>query len=263
MGQCFRQLEREKARLELYVDGSGEPAISVLVGFINEPKRAEVLIDELLPSPANNRLARSGEVDVRASVEGGEMRFSTRFLRSLKHNGHPAHALAIPKSLIHHQMREYFRVPTAGVKSVVEVLVGGPEGERVVGSGKLFDVSKGGIAAEFKELAMVGSPSVSAGGEGAQAAPEGADARQSLSADQVAIRIRFSDQDLLQSAGVRSTEVAFKLPVTIRTRKPLGGGRGQRVGFMFTDVKEHTQELETLGKLVFAIERRMLRSKVG
>ncbi|MFZ9887982.1 MAG: hypothetical protein ACO3JL_10810, partial [Myxococcota bacterium] len=78
--------------------------------------------------------------------------------------------------------------------------------------------------------------------------------------DELLIRMHFSDKDLVESTGRRDESGVFRLPVVARSQQDLGT-RGRRVGFMFRDASSHTQELDALGRLVFAIQRRMLRGK--
>lgn len=262
MKRSFTQLEQEKSRLELTFDDQPSSAATSLLSAVFEPKRAELIVDELIPLSANKRLSSAKAIQVRTVVDGGELRFTTQYLRSLVHERVEAHALAVPKVIFFHQLREYFRVPALGVKSVIEFLLVSGDVERVVAEGQLFDISKGGVAVDFKQLVpeLTAPLQPPAPPQETSPPPTTAEATTQPAQEQLNIRMRFSEKDLVESTGRREDTVVFRLPVTARSQQELGA-RGKRVGFKFGDPIDNGQELDALGRLVFAIQRRMLRNK--
>ncbi|MFZ9889274.1 MAG: flagellar regulator YcgR PilZN domain-containing protein, partial [Myxococcota bacterium] len=214
----FSQLEQERSRLELTFEGQQSSAASTLLAAVFEPKRAELILDELIPLPLNKLLPSAKTISVRAVIDGGELRFSTQYLRSLVHDRVQAHALALPKVLHIHQLREYFRVPAAGVKCNIAFLLVNGDTERAVAEGQLFDISKGGVAVDFKEVA----PQVTALLQRAPTQPEdGTSTKEGEgemeAEDELLIRMHFSDKDLVESTGRRDESGVFRLPVIARS----------------------------------------------
>ncbi|MEO5342264.1 MAG: flagellar brake protein [Gammaproteobacteria bacterium SHHR-1] len=238
------QLEKGKARLEVFLDKEKTPAGSMLLASVLERKTRELIIDELIPFSKNKDIAKAQRVLLRGKIDGCSLTFACRYLRPLDYQGSPAHALSYPEQLSYNQLREYFRVSAKGVRNSVQLLDTGEE-QQPLAEGILFDISKGGVAVEF------------------------ADAQLHIPQDQpLLLRLEFSDEDIIESAGERGQRLRFSIPVQAKAELPIPAGRpggvpNKRVGFMFTDINMNSHEMVVMGKVVFAIQLRTLRNKAN
>lgn len=258
------QLEKSKARIELFFDKNKVPGGSMLLTTVVEKKRRELIIDELIPLALNKQIGKSEKIVVRGMIEGCSLTFATRYLRSLDYQGSPAHALALPEAITYNQLREYFRVPALGVHNRVELLLVDADKETLLAEGNLFDISKGGVSVEFQNVEL----STATQDKEHSRPPENAvsvefqDLDLTITpADKVLLRLEFTDEDIAESAGSRSGPVVFKVPVVVKSERLLKAAHKKRLGFMFTDVNMNSHEMVELGKVVFAIQRRILRNK--
>jgi c-di-GMP-binding flagellar brake protein YcgR len=238
MKPYFYQLEKGKARLEIFFDKNKVPAASTLLTTRMEKKTQELIIDELIPFSKNDEISKVQRILVRGKIDGCSLTFATRYLRSLSYEGSPAHALAFPDLLNYNQLREYFRVSAKGVSNSVQLIARGKE-EKLLAEGNLFDISKGGVSVEFEDRDLGIAPD-----------------------DHVLLRLEFSDEDIIEGSGERGNRLRFSIPVQVKSEQASANPKKKRVGFMFTEINMNSHEMVVMGKVVFAIQRRLLRNKL-
>ncbi len=237
MRPYFFRLEKGKARLEVFFDKEKIPGGSMLLATVLEKKKHELIIDELIPFSKNKDIAKTQRIIVRGKIDGCTLTFTSHFLRTFDYEGSTAHALAFPEVLTYNQLREYFRVPTRGVTNLVK-LISQDDAEVTLAEGSLFDISKGGVSVEFENADLGVNPE-----------------------DHVLLHMTFTDEDIVESAGEHHDRIQFQIPVQVKSERLMKLSRKKRVGFMFTDINMNSHDMVVLGKVVFAIQRRLLRNK--
>lgn len=106
-----------------------------------------LVLDELTPASGHARIRQEPRIEVRALVEGIEMRFESRVDQIGEQDGLPYYKVAFPQEIIYAQRRRQHRV-TVPLSQGFEVLVGFADEQEL--RGELRDLSVGGLCARIR-----------------------------------------------------------------------------------------------------------------
>jgi c-di-GMP-binding flagellar brake protein YcgR len=135
----LRSLMKSNALVTAYF-GSGKDFVVTAVLEVDD--RGFVVLDSGSNPELNERLLRSGAVDVMSTQDGVRVQFASRDVQPVSFEGRLAFRLPLPDSLLKLQRREFYRLPTPLVQPL-KCEFTSPQGERY--ELPLADISLGGV----------------------------------------------------------------------------------------------------------------------
>lgn len=140
----LRRAFNARCLLTVFVGPQHEAYTSAILEVVRDGRY--LVIDELAPSGGHAHMSPDREIEVRALVDGNELRFHTRVLQIGEDDGLPYYKVAFPRAVEYAQKRERYRVPVPMNQRFEVQLVF--DDDREV-SGELRDLSPGGLSARI------------------------------------------------------------------------------------------------------------------
>ena len=131
--------------LTVYTGPDRTPFTSAILEVVRDERY--LVLDELTPTVGHALIARDPCIEVRALVEGIELRFETRVTQIGEQDGLPYYKVAFPAEVAYAQRRRQHRV-TVPMSQGFEVIVTFADGEEL--RGELRDLSVGGLCARIR-----------------------------------------------------------------------------------------------------------------
>lgn len=140
IAQVLRRLQDQRCLLTVRVGTAIEAFTSAILEVVH--KDEYLVLDELTPRDGHERLKDTRDVQVRAILDGLEVRFVSRVVQINTESGLPFYVVPFPERIDYPQRRQLHRVPVPlNTGYTVSVLL--PD-ERIL-SGELRDISPEGI----------------------------------------------------------------------------------------------------------------------
>lgn len=142
--QALEQIHAAHCLLEVRCEGDARAAQSAIIELV--PQRGYFVLDAFTPPLDPQRLAASPQIQVRARLDGRDIRFATRLLKQGGKRGAPYYMAAYPEHVDNPQRRREFRVNVPLDKGA-QVVLHGAGG--VQARGELRDLSPSGFSAHL------------------------------------------------------------------------------------------------------------------
>ncbi len=126
--------------LTVYVGPERTPFTSAILEVVRDERY--LVLDELTPAAGHARIQAEPRIEVRALVEGIELRFESRVTQVGQQDGLPYYKVAFPAEVVYAQRRRQHRV-TVPLSQGFDVLVTHADGQEL--RGELRDLSVGGL----------------------------------------------------------------------------------------------------------------------
>jgi c-di-GMP-binding flagellar brake protein YcgR len=136
----LRGLMKSGALVTAYFSAGKEFVVTAVLSV--EPERGFVVLDSGANRELNERLLRSGEINVVSSQDGVRVQFGSRKVEAVSFEGRLAFRIPFPSSVVKLQRREYYRLPTP-ILNPLKCEVPAPEGQRI--AMPISDISLGGV----------------------------------------------------------------------------------------------------------------------
>jgi len=136
----LRGLMKSGALVTAYFNGGREFVVTAVLSV--EPERGFIILDSGANRELNDRLLRSGEINVVSSQDGVRVQFSSRKVEGVNFEGRLAFRILMPDSVVKLQRREYYRLATP-VLNPIKCDLPAAEGQRV--EMPICDISLGGV----------------------------------------------------------------------------------------------------------------------
>jgi c-di-GMP-binding flagellar brake protein YcgR len=145
----LRRLLDQRCLLTVTVGNDPETYTSAVLEVVRD--EGYLVLDELSPQGGHERVLDTRRLNVRARLDGIDIRFAARVTQIGDQDGLPFYKLPLPTRIDYPQRRQSYRVPVPMNRGLpVTVLL--PEGREL--SGELRDISPDGLCARIK----LGSP---------------------------------------------------------------------------------------------------------
>lgn len=131
--------------LTVYVGPERTPYTSAILEVVRDGRY--LVLDELTPSRGHERLKTEPRIEVRALVDGIEMRFESRVAQIGEQDGLPYYKVDFPTEVVYAQRRRQHRVPVP-LSQGFEVIVTFADEQEL--RGELRDLSVGGLCARIR-----------------------------------------------------------------------------------------------------------------
>lgn len=105
----LRRLLEQRCLLSVQIGNSSDCYTSAVLEVVHEHEY--VVLDELTPREGHVRLSTEPRIQVKARLEGIEVRFASRVSRINSQNGLPYYKVPFPKLIEYPQRRQSYRVP--------------------------------------------------------------------------------------------------------------------------------------------------------
>lgn len=133
------------ALLTVYVGPDKEPFTSAILEVVRDDRY--LVLDELTPKAGHARLVADPRIELRALVDGIEMRCATRVLKVGVQDGLPYYKVEFPTEVSYAQRRRQHRVPVPLNQGYEVTFIFADEREV---TGELRDLSAGGLCARIR-----------------------------------------------------------------------------------------------------------------
>jgi c-di-GMP-binding flagellar brake protein YcgR len=131
--------------LTVFVGHDRTPYTSAILEVVRDARY--LVLDELTPAIGHDRIKAEPRIEVRALVDGIELRFESRVTQIGTQDGLPYYKVAFPQEVIYAQRRRLHRV-TVPLSQGFEVIVGFADEQEL--RGELRDLSVGGLCARIR-----------------------------------------------------------------------------------------------------------------
>lgn len=131
--------------LTVYAGPAREAYTSAILEVVRDQRY--MVLDELSPGAGHEHIVTSRDIEVRALVEGVELRFRSEVLQIGQHDGLPFYKVAFPREIAYAQKRQQYRVPVPLHQGFDVSLVFSDEREA---GGELRDISFGGLSVRIR-----------------------------------------------------------------------------------------------------------------
>lgn len=131
--------------LTVFIGSDRTPYTSAILEVVREGRY--LVLDELTPALGHERIQAEPRIEVRALVEGIELRFETRVTQIGAQDDLPYYKVAFPQEVIYAQRRRQHRV-TVPLSQGFEVIVTFADEQEL--RGELRDLSVGGLCARIR-----------------------------------------------------------------------------------------------------------------
>lgn len=131
--------------LTVYAGPAREAYTSAILEVVKEQRY--IVLDELSPESGHVHIEAGREIEVRALVDGIELRFRSEILQIRQDNGLPFYKVAFPHEISYAQKRLQYRVSVPLHQGFEVSLVFSDEREA---SGELRDISLGGLSVRIR-----------------------------------------------------------------------------------------------------------------
>lgn len=131
--------------LTVFIGSDRTPYTSAILEVVRDGRY--LVLDELTPALGHERLQAEPRVEVRALIDGIELRFDTRVTQIGAQDGLPYYKVAFPQEVVYAQRRRQHRV-TVPLSQGFEVIVTFADEQEL--RGELRDLSVGGLCARIR-----------------------------------------------------------------------------------------------------------------